>query len=247
MDTKAVDQILKKYTHEHSSIIAILQDLQELENCLPEEDLEYIAKKLSVPLSEIYRIATVYNAFSLTPRGKYLINGCSGGMKVMDEKTCMVDMARYLTHFLKDESCGKCSICRDGTRRMSEILDAVTQGEGKVGDIELLEELSWVVSEASLCAFGQTGAIPVLSALRHFKDEYEVHVKDKRCPAGVCKALITYGIDKDTCTACGQCREACPNEAITGQKKVPHTIDPERCVRCGACMSACKFDAIEVV
>jgi NADH:ubiquinone oxidoreductase subunit F (NADH-binding)/(2Fe-2S) ferredoxin/Pyruvate/2-oxoacid:ferredoxin oxidoreductase delta subunit len=171
----------------------------------------------------------------------------SGGMIVMDDKTCMVDIAKYFTNFLKDESCGKCTTCRDGTRRMYEILDAITQGEGKEGDIELLEELSWVVSEASLCALGQTAPNPVLSTLRYFRDEYEAHIKEKRCPAGVCKALITYRIDKDTCTACGKCKKVCPSDAIAGEKKVPHTIDPEKCIRCGACISECKFDAIEVV
>jgi NADH:ubiquinone oxidoreductase subunit F (NADH-binding)/(2Fe-2S) ferredoxin/Pyruvate/2-oxoacid:ferredoxin oxidoreductase delta subunit len=171
----------------------------------------------------------------------------SGGMIVMDDKTCMVDIAKYFMNFLKDESCGKCTTCRDGTRRMHEILDAITQGEGKEGDIELLEELSWVVSEASLCALGQTAPNPVLSTLRYFRDEYEAHIKERRCPAGVCKGLITYRIDKDKCTACGKCKKVCPSDAITGEKKVPHTIDPEKCIRCGACISECNFDAIEVV
>ncbi len=171
----------------------------------------------------------------------------SGGMIVMDDKTCMVDIAKYFTNFLKDESCGKCTTCRDGTRRMYEILDKITQGEGEAGDIELLEELSWVVSEASLCALGQTAPNPVLSTIRYFRDEYEAHIKDKRCPAGVCKALITYRIDKEKCTACGKCKKVCPSEAISGEKKVPHLIDPQKCVRCGACISECNFDAIEVM
>jgi NADH:ubiquinone oxidoreductase subunit F (NADH-binding)/(2Fe-2S) ferredoxin/Pyruvate/2-oxoacid:ferredoxin oxidoreductase delta subunit len=169
----------------------------------------------------------------------------SGGMIVMDEKTCMVDIAKYFLNFLKDESCGKCTTCRDGIRRMYEILDAITGGEGKEGDIELLEELSWVVSEASLCALGQTAPNPVLSTIRYFRDEYEAHIKDKKCPAGVCKALITYVIDEEKCTGCGMCMKACPSEAITGEKKKPHKIDPEKCIRCGACMAACKFDSIE--
>ncbi|MGB9499955.1 MAG: NADH-ubiquinone oxidoreductase-F iron-sulfur binding region domain-containing protein [Dissulfuribacterales bacterium] len=169
----------------------------------------------------------------------------SGGMIVMDEKTCMVDIARYFLNFLKDESCGKCTTCRDGIRRMYEILDAITRGEGKEGDLELLEELSWVVSEASLCALGQTAPNPVLSTIRYFRDEYEAHIKDKRCPAGVCKALITYVIDEEKCTGCGMCMKVCPSEAITGEKKKPHTIDPEKCIRCGACMASCKFDSIE--
>lgn len=171
----------------------------------------------------------------------------SGGMIVMDDRTCMVDIAKYFLNFLKDESCGKCTTCRDGTRRMYEIVDGITRGEGRAGDIELLEELSWVVSEASLCALGQTAPNPVLSTIRYFKDEYEAHIKDKRCPAGVCKALITYLIDEEKCTACGRCKRVCPSEAITGEKKVPHKIDPEKCIRCGACIAECKFDAIEVV
>jgi len=171
----------------------------------------------------------------------------SGGMIVMDDTTCMVDIAKYFMNFLKDESCGKCTSCREGTRRMYEILDGITQGKGKESDIELLEELSWVMQEASLCALGQTAPNPALSTLRYFRDEYEAHIKDKRCPAGVCKALITYRINADKCTACGMCKKVCPSDAITGEKKVPHRIDPEKCIRCGACVSECKFDAIEVV
>ena len=170
----------------------------------------------------------------------------SGGMIVMDDKTCMVDIAKYFLNFLKDESCGKCTTCRDGTRRMYEIVDAITRGEGKEGDIELLEELSWVVSEASLCALGQTAPNPVLSTIRYFRDEYEGHIKDKRCSAGVCKALITYVIDEEKCTGCRKCMKLCPSEAITGEKKEPHRIDSEKCIRCGACITECKFDAIEV-
>ena len=171
----------------------------------------------------------------------------SGGMIVMDDKTCMVDIAKYFLDFLKDESCGKCTTCRDGIRRMYEILDAITMGEGKEGDIELLEELSWVVSEASLCALGQTAPNPVLSTIRYFRDEYEAHIKDKKCPAGVCKALITYFIDEEKCTGCGKCSKICPSDAIFGEKKEAHKIDPEKCIRCGACIASCKFDAIEVV
>jgi NADH-quinone oxidoreductase subunit F len=171
----------------------------------------------------------------------------SGGMIVMDDTTCMVDIARYFLNFLKDESCGKCTTCRDGTRRMYEVVDAITRGEGREGDIELLEELSWVVAEASLCALGQTAPNPVLSTIRYFRDEYEAHIKDRRCPARVCKALITYVIDEEKCTACGRCKKVCPVEAISGKKKVPHTIDPEKCIRCGACITECKFDALKVV
>jgi len=171
----------------------------------------------------------------------------SGGMIVMDNKTCMVDIARYFMNFLKDESCGKCTTCREGTRRMYEVLDAITKGEGKEGDIELLEELSWIVAEGSLCALGQTAPNPVLSTIRYFRDEYDAHIKEKSCPAGVCKALITYSIDEEACTGCGMCKKICPSDAITGEKKKLHVIDTEKCIRCGACMAACNFDAVTVV
>ncbi|MBN1225952.1 MAG: 4Fe-4S binding protein [Deltaproteobacteria bacterium] len=171
----------------------------------------------------------------------------SGGMIVMDDKTCMVDIAKYFMNFLKDESCGKCTTCREGTRRMYEVLNAITEGNGKDGDIELLEELSWIVAEGSLCALGQTAPNPVLSTIRYFRDEYEAHIKEKRCPAGVCKALITYSIDEENCTGCGVCKNVCPVDAITGKKKELHTIDPDTCIRCGACMAACNFDAVKVV
>ena len=170
----------------------------------------------------------------------------SGGMIVMDDKTCMVDIARYFMNFLKDESCGKCTTCREGTRRMYEVLNAITEGKGKEGDIELLEELSWIVAEGSLCALGQTAPNPVLSTIRYFRDEYEAHIKEKRCPAGVCKALITYSIDQEKCTGCGVCKNVCPVDAISGKKKELHTIDPDTCIRCGACMAACNFDAVNV-
>ncbi|MBN1276832.1 MAG: NADH-quinone oxidoreductase subunit NuoF [Deltaproteobacteria bacterium] len=171
----------------------------------------------------------------------------SGGMIVMDEKTCMVDIAKYFLNFLKEESCGKCTTCRDGIRRMYEILDGITKGEGKEGDIELLEDLSWVVSGASLCALGQTAPNPVMSTVKYFRDEYEAHIKEKRCPAGVCIALISYIIDDQKCTGCGKCVKVCPRSAVTGKKKMPHRIDPEICIRCGACLASCRFDAISVV
>jgi NADH:ubiquinone oxidoreductase subunit F (NADH-binding)/(2Fe-2S) ferredoxin/ferredoxin len=170
----------------------------------------------------------------------------SGGMIVMDENTCMVDIAKYFINFLRDESCGKCTSCREGTQRMYEVLNDITEGKGKKGDIELLEELGWVVAEASLCALGGTAPNPVLSTIKYFREEYEAHIEEKRCPAGVCKALIHYSIDPELCTACGRCRKACPSNAISGAKKVPHTIDQEKCVKCGMCFDVCKFDAVKV-
>jgi NADH:ubiquinone oxidoreductase subunit F (NADH-binding)/(2Fe-2S) ferredoxin len=170
----------------------------------------------------------------------------SGGMIVMDESTCMVDVAKYFTNFLKDESCGKCTSCREGTLRMYEILDRITKGEGKEGDIELLEEIGWTTTEASLCALGGTAANPVLSTIRYFRDEYEAHIRDKRCPAGVCPALITYTIDAEACIACGKCKKECPTKAITGEKKVPHEIVQEKCIKCGTCKEVCPVDAVKV-
>ena len=170
----------------------------------------------------------------------------SGGMIVMDEANCMVDVAKYFINFLRDESCGKCTSCREGTQRMYEILNDITEGRGKEGDVELLEELGWVVGEASLCALGGTAPNPVLSTIQYFRDEYEAHIEEKRCPAGVCKALIQYTIDPELCTACGLCRKACPSDAVLGAKKVPHTIDQEKCIKCGMCIEACKFDAVKV-
>ncbi len=170
----------------------------------------------------------------------------SGGMIVMDEANCMVDVAKYFINFLRDESCGKCTSCREGTQRMYEILNDITEGKGKKGDVELLEELGWVVGEASLCALGGTAPNPVLSTIQYFRDEYEAHIEEKRCPAGVCKALIQYTIDPELCTACGLCRKACPSDAVSGAKKVPHTIDQKKCIKCGMCIEACKFDAVKV-
>jgi NADH-quinone oxidoreductase subunit F len=170
----------------------------------------------------------------------------SGGMIVMDESTCMVDVAKYFTHFLKDESCGKCTSCRDGTLRMYEVLDAITKGKGKEGDLELLQELGWVTAEASLCALGGSAPNPVLSTIRYFRDEYEAHIRDKRCPAGVCPELITYTIDPEACIACGKCRKECPTEAISGEKKVPHEIDQSKCIKCGTCREVCPVDAVKV-
>ena len=171
----------------------------------------------------------------------------SGGMVVMDENNCMVDIARFFIEFCQEESCGKCTPCREGTKRMLELLTRITEGPGEIADLGTLEELAEMVRDSSLCGLGQTAPNPVLSTLRYFRGEYEDHILDNRCPAGVCKALITYIIDEEKCRGCGKCKRVCPVEAITGEKKVPHAIDPEKCIRCGACIASCKFDAIRVI
>ena len=171
----------------------------------------------------------------------------SGGMIVMDENTCMVDIAKYFIAFLEEESCGKCVPCREGLKRMRQILTDISEGRGKSGDVELLERLSAAIIDSSLCALGSTAPNPVLSTIRYFRDEYEAHIKDKRCPAGVCKELITYRIIDDKCPGCGLCVEACPQEAITlVQKKKPVVLDQDKCIKCGACYDVCKLGAIEV-
>jgi NADH:ubiquinone oxidoreductase subunit F (NADH-binding)/(2Fe-2S) ferredoxin len=168
----------------------------------------------------------------------------SGGLIVMDENTCMVDVAKYFVSFLADESCGKCLSCRDGLKRMMEILTDITKGNGKEGDIELLEELSDVVQEASMCQLGKTAANPVITTLKYFRDEYEKHIKEKKCPAHVCKALVTYTVDAEKCTGCMVCLRNCSYEAITGAKKEVHVIDQAKCTKCGTCFEVCKFDAV---
>ncbi len=170
----------------------------------------------------------------------------SGGMIVMDENTCMVDVAKYFLNFLRDESCGKCMSCREGTQRLWEIVDKITTGKGKMADMQLLEELSIAVKDASMCGLGQTAANPVLSTLRYFKDEYITHIKDKKCPAGVCKELITYSVIDENCTGCLTCKKVCPSGAVSGELKEIHSIDREKCIKCGACLEACNFDAIKV-
>jgi ferredoxin len=169
----------------------------------------------------------------------------SGGMIVMDENTCMIDVARYFMKFLKDESCGKCFTCRKGTQRMYEILEDVTTGKGTLAHLELLEELAGVVKDTTMCGLGQTASNPVLSTLRYFRGEYLEHIEHRRCPAAVCRALITYSIN-DNCTGCQLCMKACPSGAVTGGRKKRHTIDTDKCTKCGACRSVCKFDAVTV-
>ncbi len=169
----------------------------------------------------------------------------SGGMIVMDERTCMVDVAKYFMNFLREESCGKCFTCRKGTQRMYEILDDITAGKAHEGALDLLEELATTVKDTTLCGLGQTAPNPVLSTLHYFRQEYLEHIENHRCPAGVCKNLITYSINEN-CTGCQLCLRTCSVEAIKGEKKKSHLIDPSRCIKCGACMDVCKFNAIEI-
>ena len=168
----------------------------------------------------------------------------SGGLIVMDEDTCMVDIAKFFLEFTVDESCGKCTPCRIGTRRMLEILEKITKGQATMEDLDKLEELCYHLQSSSLCALGQTAPNPVLSTLRYFRDEYIAHIVDKKCPAGVCKALLQYKIDPDKCKGCTLCARTCPADAITGSVREVHMIDPEKCLKCGACMEKCRFGAI---
>ncbi len=169
----------------------------------------------------------------------------SGGMIVMDDNTCMVDVAKYFVEFLRDESCGKCTPCREGTIALYEILSQITKGEGSMDAIEELERISRVMAEGSLCQLGATACNPVLSTLRYFKDEYEAHVNDKKCPGGVCTDLITFTITEE-CTGCLVCKKKCPTKAISGEKKQLHTIDQSECIKCGICNDVCKFDSVTV-
>jgi NADH-quinone oxidoreductase subunit F len=183
---------------------------------------------------------------SLTTAGSIM---GSGGMVVMDEDTCMVDIARYFLDFSEKESCGQCVPCSLGTKQMHEILEDITQGKGKPGDLELLKEIGEAVNDGSLCGLGQTAANPVLTTIRYFTDEYKAHINDKRCPARFCKALISYRILSDKCTGCGICMKACSVNAISGEKKEVHVIDQSKCIKCGICFERCptKFSAVECV
>ena len=180
---------------------------------------------------------------SLTEAGSMM---GSGGIIVMDEETCMVDVAKYFIGFLVEESCGKCTPCRDGLPRMLSILTAITEGKGKQGDIDTLEELCEVLSYGALCGLGTSAANPVLSTIKYFREEYDAHILDRKCPAGVCKALITYRIDPDACTGCTLCAKKCPQECISGERKQTHIIDETKCIRCGVCKDVCNFDAVKV-
>ena len=194
--------------------------------CIPESLLD-----LPVDFDKLYEVGSMMG---------------SGGMIVMDDKSCMVDVARYFLSFLQEESCGKCVPCREGVRRMREILDDICAGTGREGDVELLEHLSIGVADGSLCALGGSAPNPVLSTIKYFREEYDAHIKEHRCPAGVCKALITYSIDAEKCTGCTLCSRVCSVQAIHGEKKKAHIIDDDKCTRCGACIESCKFDAILV-
>jgi NADH:ubiquinone oxidoreductase subunit F (NADH-binding)/(2Fe-2S) ferredoxin/Pyruvate/2-oxoacid:ferredoxin oxidoreductase delta subunit len=192
--------------------------------CIPEQYLD-----TPVDFDEIARLGSMMG---------------SGGMIVMDEDTCMVDVARYFVNFLEGESCGKCIPCREGLHRMGEILTNITRGKGKGEDLELLEDLARILSDGSLCALGTTAANPVLTTLRYFRDEYRAHIEERSCPGGVCQALIQYSIDPEKCEGCLRCLRECPTGAITGEKRQPHMLDRSKCFKCGACYDVCKFGAV---
>jgi len=194
--------------------------------CIPEKYLD-----LGVDFDELTKVGSMMG---------------SGGMIVMDQDTCMVDVARYFLDFLKEESCGQCNPCREGIKHMLEILTDICGGNGKEGDIELLEEIGDMVAKASLCGLGTSAPNPVLTTIRNFRDEYEAHIRDKKCPAGVCKPLFHYEIDEEQCTGCTLCAKKCPEVAITGEKKKVHYLDQDKCIKCGICYDGCKFNAIVI-
>jgi len=171
----------------------------------------------------------------------------SGGMIVMDEDTCMIEVSRYFVNFLVEESCGQCTPCREGLIRMREILNRITQGEGREGDVELLDEIGRFTNNFSLCGLGTSAANPVLSTIRYFREEYDAHIRDKKCPSGVCKPLFHYEIDPETCTGCGLCKSKCPVKAITGEKKKTHVIDQSLCIKCMECYKNCKFRSVKIM
>jgi NADH-quinone oxidoreductase subunit F len=168
----------------------------------------------------------------------------SGGLIVLDDTTCMVDLAKFFLNFTQNESCGKCTFCRIGTKRMLEILERITDGKGKDTDIDLLLDLATKIKNSSLCGLGQTAPNPVITTIQYFREEYEAHIHDKKCPAHNCAALVTYCIDQDICKACGVCIKECPTGAITGAKKTAHTLNTALCIKCGKCFDVCKFDAV---
>ncbi len=168
----------------------------------------------------------------------------SGGLIVMDEDNCMVDIAKFYLEFIVDESCGKCSPCRIGTKRLLDLLTKITEGNGEPEDLDTIEELCHHIKQSALCGLGQTAPNPVLSTLTHFREEFEAHIYEKRCPAGVCKALIQYIVDPTKCKGCTRCAQGCPTGAISGAVRAPHIINQSKCIKCGACMDHCRFDAI---
>lgn len=192
--------------------------------CIPEQFLD-----MQVDFDELTKIGSMMG---------------SGGMIVMDDRNCMVDVAKYFLKFLEEESCGKCTPCREGVLQMRIILDRITEGKGQEEDIATLQWMGEAIKDGSLCALGGSAPNPVLTTIKYFRDEYEAHIKDKKCPAGVCKALITYSVDPVKCTGCHACARVCPTQAATGEKKQAHVIDLAKCIKCGACYEACKFDAI---
>jgi NADH-quinone oxidoreductase subunit F len=194
--------------------------------CIPEQFLD-----LGVDFDELTKVGSMMG---------------SGGMIVMDQDTCMVDIARYFLDFLNEESCGQCNPCREGIKRMLEILTDICAGQGRQGDIELLEELGTAVKRFSLCGLGTSAPNPVLTTILYFRDEYQAHIEDKKCPAGVCKPLFHYEIDAQACTGCTLCAKRCPQEAITGQKKKAHELDQASCIKCGICYDVCKFQAVAI-